>query len=221
MALHLNFYHEIHRQSERERRDPVKIAGLVALLLVILMVGWYFYRYSEFSALQRKQRAVEVVWSKLEPEMKAAEGSKEALLARQKTNQFLVHRLHGRFYWATLLERLAAVTPVNVQIVTFAGDLEEDKEGKKTVNLLIKGIAAGEQPRTEAESFRRLLQEKLAMVYSGVSAVFDANSLEDGSETVLLHGQTLSTATFRIRVQFSVAAPAAVTPTPKPAGGTR
>ena len=78
-----------------------------------------------------------------------------------------------------------------------------DKEKKKTINVLLRGVAAGAQPRTAAEDFRRSLQERLAGKYNEVSVIFDANSLEDGADTVALEGQTLATATYRIRVQFT------------------
>lgn len=221
MALHLNLFHEIHRQSERERRDPVKIAGLVGLLVMLCMVLWYFQRYSAVGALERQRRNVEANWNKLEPEMKAAAGNKEALLLRQKTNHILIDRLQGRFYWAPLLEKVASATSNLVQIVTLSGELEEDKEGKKTIRLLVRGIAASELPRTEAEAFRRTLQETLAKTYGDVSALFDANSLEDGTESVIVKGQSLPTATFRIRLQFTVAAPQPPASTPAPSGGTR
>jgi Tfp pilus assembly protein PilN len=215
MALHLNLYHEIHKQSERERRDPFKIAGLVALLVAIVLVLGYFYRYSTVSSLERKRRELNAAWSQLEPEMKAAETNKEVLLARQKSNQVLMDRLQGRFYWAPFLEKFAAATPPNVQIVTLTGEVEDEKDNKKTVSVLMKGVAAGEQPRTAAEAFRRSLQEKLGAVYGEVTAVFDANSLEDGAETVQFNGKMLGTATFRIRVQFTAASSAAGG-TPKP-----
>ncbi len=212
MALHLNLYHEIHRMAERERRNPFKIAMLAGLLIVIGMTGWYFRRYAAVSGVQNQARGLRGTWSALEPELKKAETSKEDLLARQKAQKTLVDYLRGRFYWGPVLGTVAEVTPLNVQLTSLTGELVE-KDGAKNVTLNFKGIAAGAQPRTAAEGFRKALQEKFSLAYGGAVALFDANSLEDGAETVTLNGQTLGTATFRISVKFAAAAP---TPTPAP-----
>jgi len=203
MALHLNLYHEIHRQAERERRDPVKLAGLAGVVFLVFLVFWYSYRLSVVRGVENKRNTLQSAWSKVEPQMKTAIGNEARFLAQQKSNQALVTRLNERFYWAPFLDEFAATTPAHIQMVSLTGDVEEGKENKKTINVLVRGVAAGVQPRTAAEDFRRSLQDKLAGLYSEVSAGFDANSLEDGVETVKLNGQTLGTATFRIRVQFN------------------
>ena len=203
MALHLNLYHEIHRQAQRERRDPVKLAGLAAILFVVFLVCWFSYRVSGVNAVERKRNELRIAWSRVEPQMKQAMENESRLLAQQKSNQALVERIHERFYWASFLDKCAAATPAHIQMLTFTGELGVDKENKKTVNVLLRGVAAGAQPRTAAEDYRHALQERLAKIYSEVSVVFDANSLEDGADAVTLDGQTLGTATFRIRVQFN------------------
>jgi len=202
MALHLNLYHEIHRQEDRERRDPVKFAALVAVVVMLLLVLWYFYRLSAVVKIEMQRNTLQSSWATLSPQMKSASDSETLLLARQKNNQALVERLQGRFYWAPLLEKLAAIVPPNVQIVSLDGDLSQDKTKPKTVDVLMRGVAAGVQPRTAAEDFRRSLQVGFSELYNEVSVVFDANSLEDAPENVQLAGQTLGTSTFRIRVQF-------------------
>jgi len=90
-----------------------------------------------------------------------------------------------------------------VQILAFTGDLDAGKETKRSITVVVHGLAAGAQPRTAAEDYRRSLQESLAAIASEVSVVFDGNSLEDGAESAQLNGQTLGTASFRIRVQFT------------------
>ncbi|MCX6966798.1 MAG: hypothetical protein NTZ46_03295 [Verrucomicrobia bacterium] len=201
MALHLNLYHEIHRQEQRERRDPVKLAGLAALLFLVFLVVWFSYRLSVVNGVERKRNQLRISWNSVEPQMKKAVEDEARLLAQQKSNQALVERVHERFYWASFLGKMVAATPSHVQLLTFTGELGAEKE--KTVDVLVRGLAAGAQPRTAAEDYRRSLQEKLAVAYSNVSVVFDANSLEDSMESVTLDGQTMGTATFRIRVQFN------------------
>jgi len=203
MALHLNLYHEIHRQAQRERRDPVKLAGLGGVLFLVFLVIWFSYRLSVVTGVERKRNELRVTWSRLEPQMNKAVEDESRLLSQQKSNQALVKRIHERFYWAPLLDQCAAVTPPQIQMLTLTGDLETDKENHKTINLLIRGVAAGAQPRTAAEDYRHAIRDRLEGLYKEVSVVFDANSLEDGAENVTYHGQTLGTATFRIRVQFT------------------
>ncbi|MDD5350692.1 MAG: hypothetical protein PHQ12_10825 [Chthoniobacteraceae bacterium] len=203
MAFHLNFYHEIHKQEERNRRDPVKLAWLGGLVLVICMALWYFYRLSEVSAVEARRNEVRRTWASLEPQGKDATGEEARLLALQKSNEELIARLHGRFYWAPFLEKLAAATPPFVQIVSLTGDLEAGRDKKQMVTVVVRGLSAGAQPRTAAEAYRRSLQESLGGIGTDISVVFDGNSLEDGAETVQFDGQALATASFRLRVQFT------------------
>lgn len=200
MALHLNLFHEIHKQAERERRDPVKLAALAALAVATALVIWYFCRLSAVGGVERHCNELRSTWASLEPKMKTAQENEPKLLAQQKSNAALVERIQGRFYWAPFLEKFAALTPLSVQVVSLTCDVEA--KPPRTPSVLVKGVAAGAQPRTAAEAYRRALQEGLSKSYGEVSAVFDANSLEDGAETVLLEGQTLGTATFRIRINL-------------------
>lgn len=204
MALHLNLFHEIHKQAERERRDPVKLAVLAGLAVVVLLVVWYFLRLSTVSGIERTRNGLRATWATLEPQMKAAAENEPKLVARQKSNEALIQRIQGRFYWASFLEKFASLTPPPIQVVSLVGDLEEKQP--RTVSVLVKGVAAGMQPRTVAEDYRRSLQEGLSKRYGPVAAVFDANSLEDGVDTAVLNGQTLPTATFRIRINLTAEA---------------
>ena len=203
MAFHLNLYHEIHKQAQREQRDPVKLAGLAGVVFMVFLVCWYSYRLSEVNAVRRRCIELQTTWSRLEPQMKKATENETRVLALQKSNQLLFERIHERFYWAPLLDKIAANTPANIQIVALTGELGGDKENKNAITLIMRGVAAGVQPRTAAEDYRRELKEQLSGLYNAVSVVFDASSLEDGVENVDLNGQTLPTATFRIRVQFN------------------
>jgi Tfp pilus assembly protein PilN len=213
MALHINLYHEIHRQAARERRDPIKLASLGLLLILLTLVLWYFYRASEVRKLEIRRNELKDQWARLEPRLKEALEKEPKLLLQQKSNEELVERLHGRFYWAPLLAKLQAIVPENVQITAVIGDVDVSKEGKKLpMSLLLRGVAAGTLPRAAAEEFRQSMQAGLSQSYSEVSAVFDANSLEDGLEMVQLNGQTLPTANFAIRILFKKPAPEAPQP---------
>lgn len=203
MALHINLYHEIHKQADRERRDPIKLASLGLVVLLLLLVLWYFYRASAVRGIEARRNELKAQWTKLEPQLKASLDNEPKLLVRQKTNQALVERLQGRFYWAPMLAQLQSIVPQNVQIISLAGDIDPSKDGSTPpMSLLIRGVAAGTLPRAAAEEFRQALQTGFAQVYREVSVVFDANSLEDGLEMIQLNGQTLPTANFKIRVLF-------------------
>ena len=214
MALHLNLYHEFHKQADQERRDPVKLASLGLVVLLLCLVLWYFYRSSAVRSVEARRNDLRAQWSKLEPQLKAALDNEPKLLTRQKSNQELVERLHHRFYWAPLLAQLQALVPPNVQIISLTGDIDSPIDGQKPpMRLIVKGMAAGALPRAAAEEFRQSLQTGLSQLYSEVSVVFDSNSLEDGLEVVQINGQALPTAIFKIRVLFKQ--PAASPEVPK------
>lgn len=218
MALHLNLYHEIHKEAARERRDPFKLAILGGVVLLIALVFWYFYRLSTVTYLETQRSRLKGTWVKLEPQLKAAVENEPKFMATQASNQALINRLQNRFYWGSFLNQLAGIVPPQVQIVTLSGEVATDKEKdkKKTLKVLLRGVAAGVQPRTVADEFLRSLREKLSKSYSEVTADFDANSLESGLDTVQLGGETLGTATFRITIQFKPAMPPAPEATPQP-----
>jgi Tfp pilus assembly protein PilN len=214
MALHINLYHEIHKQADQERRDPVKLASLGLVVIFLCLALWYFYQASAVRRVEARRADLKAQWTKLEPQLKAAQDNEPKLLTQQKSNQELVERLHQRFYWAPLLAKLQALVPANVQIVSLIGDIEPPVDGQKTpMSLLVKGVAASAQPRASAEAFRQALQTGFSQLYSEVSVVFDANTLEDGLEMVQFNGQLLPTANFRIRVLFKQ--PAALPEAPK------
>ena len=203
MALHINLYHEIHKQAARERRDPVKIATLAGVLVMLFLALWYGHRLMQVMAVERNRNGLRNNWAQMEPQMKAAIENESRLLTRQRSNQILMVRLQERFLWAPFLEKFAAATPSNVQIISLTGEVQTDKENKRVIVVVVRGIAAGTPPRTAAELYRQSLRSAFAETYGNVEAVFDANSLEDGAENVAIEGQTLSTATFRIRLQFN------------------
>jgi Tfp pilus assembly protein PilN len=218
MALHINLYHEVHKQEEQRRRDPFKLAGLGVILIFLAFVCYYFYRTEVVHRVEAQLSDLQAAWAKLEPQATAAQTREAGLLTQQKANEALIDRLQSRFYWAPFLGQIASVAPRNVQIMSLAGDLTARKG---PVNVLLTGIAAGQQPRTAAEAFRLSLQQKMATSFYGVSATFDSNSLEDSPEVIQLDGQALATATFKIRLHFFLDAKSAAPPVPTSTAPTR
>lgn len=217
MPLRINLFYEHQKQEQARQRDPTKLGALGAVILVLLLVCYYGYRQSAVSMAVNKASRLRADWAKTEPELKAAATREQDLLAQQKVNQALIERIQGRFYWAPFLERFGTAVPANVQILSLAGDWPARG---RPVNVLLSGIAAGMQARTVAEDFRISLQQKLSKDYGEVTSTFDTNSLEDGAAPVTVNGQSLPTALFRIRLQFSPTPPVTATPTPSPAANS-
>ncbi len=209
MALHLNFYHEIEREAQARARDPFKLAALGGVVVAVLLVGYYFQRGRAVSADESRLAAMQADWAKLEPAKATAKKRETELFNLQKRNKALVQRLQGRFYWAPLLAKIAAATPPTVQIMTLTGECRS----ASSVGLTLVGIAAGPQPRSAAEDFRRALEKEIGERFPGVSVDFErANSLEETGENVEWEGQALPTARFSIRLVFDPRPPKAAPP---------
>ncbi|HWL52455.1 MAG TPA: hypothetical protein VNQ90_08475 [Chthoniobacteraceae bacterium] len=209
MAFHVNLFHEIHTEAHQRARDPAKLAGLGLAVIALFLIGFYVYRMNAVGQLTKKQSAMERQWSSLQPKMKKAEKDAVTLTQQKAINEVLIARLDNRFYWAPFLERLTQSVPPHVQVTSLSGEWDP---GSRKAELFLSGIAAGEQPRVEAEAFRVGLEKELGAFYSEVSARFDAHSLEETQQVIEHEGQQLRTARFRIRLAFKPAAPA---PAPK------
>ena len=214
--LHLNLYNELQKQEQARQRDPVKLVALGVVLFVLLLISYYGYRRSVVAGLETQIGGIKDEWARLGPQQIAAHAREVELLAQQKINQALIDRLQGRFFWAPFMERFGKEVPPFIQITSFTGSAPARG---KPIGVLIAGVAAGAQPRSVAEQFRNALQQKLAPFYDGMEVVFDSNSLEDSTQTVAINGQTLATATFRMRLSFKPEPPP--TPTPAPTAAPR
>jgi len=216
MALHLNIYHEIHTQAQQRARDPFKLAGLAALVVVILLVGYYFIRMGSVGSIRKEASGLSSKWRTLKPKEEQAKKRYQELLAQAKINESLMDRIQNRFYWAPLLARLAGTVPPTIQIQQLTATATADRRGTKTYTVILKGVAASELPRVFAEEFRLDLQKALSAEYDRVKATFDANSLEEMDEKISFNGASLNTAQFRIRLEFAPREPVKAQP-PAPA----
>lgn len=205
MAFHLNLFHEIHTEAHQRARDPAKLAGLGIALVALLLLGFYFYRMNSVSGVRKKAATAAAKWKKLEPEMKKAEADAITLTQQMETNKVLIRRLEDRFYWAPFLEQFAKSVPPHVQITMLSGTFHPTS---RKVDLSLAGTAAGEHPRAQAEAFRVGLEKELGAFYTGVSAQFDAHSLEQTQRVIEFDGRQLGTARFRIQLTLQPAAPA-------------
>jgi len=204
MAFQLNLFHELHKEAQERARDPLKIASLAGVVIAALLLLYYGFLLLSVRDSEHRARQLREQWATLEPEAKKAAQMEGELLAAQETNKTLVHRLQGRFYWASFLEQFVSVIPPEVQIHS----LECLGEGRHPKQVNLRGLAAGTQPRSVAETFRRTLQTRLGEHYDAVTVTYSGNdSLTETQETVTLNGETLAVARFGFRIDF----------TPKPA----
>ncbi len=200
MALHLNLYHEIQKQKQQSRRDPLKL-GMYGLGVVALcLAGYYCMRLREASQVMGRLDQMQAEWEKMEPLQKAAETRGADLSKAIQTSDALVQKIENRFYWAPLLDQLLEATPKNVQITKFDGKSDIDN-GASTCSFTITGLSSGNEPRRVAEELRTALHNKFAEKHGKVTAVFQA--LDDAAETVFLDGRPLPVANFGIKLDLT------------------
>ena len=211
MALYLNLYHEVQKQKALQRRDPMKfaVAGLAAVAL--LLAGYYLLQLNSLRTLTNELKSLEADYAKMGPKAEAAKKRSAEAEVTVKVGDMLVKRMEGRFYWAPVLADLVKATPRDVQVIKFSGDVTGEET--KRCNLVVEGIAAGEDARKVAEDFRRALQDQFSEKDKGVKPTF--RSLEEAAETVALDGKKLPTAAFTITIPMEFGAepaPAAAAP---------
>jgi Tfp pilus assembly protein PilN len=201
MALHLNLYHEIHKQKELQRRDPLKfaIAGLIAV--GVGLAGFYGVQLTSKAGMSKELSKLKQQYATLTPKAEAAKKRSEEIDLTMKQGESLVKRMEQRFYWAPVLDSLVALVPPDVQVTKFGGEVIAD--GAKRCSLSLEGRAAGDDPRRVAEDLRRTISEEFATKYQQVTATF--RSLDDSPETATLQGRKLPTVIFNINVVMQIA----------------
>jgi hypothetical protein len=194
MALHLNLHHEIAKQQIERRRDPLKLGMYGLVVLVVCLVGLYVVRMGQVRLARAELKQTLTEWDVLKAQEVVAAERERQLNEIRTIAENLRSSMNSRFFWAPLLQELGNVVPRNVQLnrLTAVVTLEH----RLTINL--EGVAAGQEPRKEAEGLRVALEKKLEERYAMADATF--RSLEDGSEIVTLDGQELGVALFSFRV---------------------
>ena len=208
MPLQLNLLHEEILQQRQRQRDPLKLSLYAAIGLgALLMLN---YLWTGYRVLQGKSRlnSIQAEWAKIEPKVTAAQKRSDELNGIINTMNALDGCIENRFYWATLLEKVAHCVTPNVQITSLEGVAEDDK-GLVTVTL--DGVAGGREPRGVAEDFRQMLLEQVGKEQPTVKVEF--KTLEDLDTTVALGGNNVTTAHFVLTVGMEPF-PKAATPAP-------
>ncbi len=200
MALHLNLYHEVIKAKALQRRDPLKISiyGITGLLACFAF--YYFFQLVRMHAISEEYTKVKAEFDRLEPQAKASKKREEELNQLALSSGRVVRRIEDRFYWAPLLAEITQIVPREVQITRLGGDITG--ADLRRCAFTVDGLAAGADPRRVAEELRTAIADKLSSKYKNVTSTF--KTLEDGTETVMLDGKQVSTATFAITVQLFV-----------------
>ena len=211
MALHLNLLHEEILEHRQRQRDPLKIgmmvlAGFGALLLL-------YYMFNAYRTLEIKSRlsAVERNWTKIEPEVTAADKRVAELEGVIKTTRALDNYIENRFFWAPFLQKVSHCVAPNTQLTNLEANILDENKG---VSVSIEGVAAGREPRSVAEDLRQMLIEQLGHSYSGVKVEF--KTLEDLDTIVNVGGTNMPMAHYLLAVIFnpSPTAKSGASPTP-------
>ena len=208
MALKLNLFHEEILEQRQRQRDPLKIGMLFLISLGIFM--FLYYMWGAYRTLEIKGRlsVVEKEWSKVEPQVTAAQKRAAELNDIIKTTKVLDDYVENRFFWAPFLQKVSRCVAPNTQLTSLEGSINDEK----TVNVSIEGVAAGREPRAAAEDFRQMLVEQLGQGYREVKVEFKA--LEDLDTIVNVGGTSMAMAHYILTVSFN---PFAAPPKPAPA----
>ena len=210
MALHLNLLHEEILEHRQRQRDPLKI-GMMVLIAITAVLSVY-YMWNAYRTLEIKSRlsVVQADWSKVEPKVTAAQNKSTELNGIINTTRVLDEMIANRFYWAPFLERIARCVAPNTQLTGVEGSFGDDK----LVHVSIEGVAAGREPRADAEDLRQLVLEQLGKNYSDVRVEF--KTLEDLDTIVSIAGTNMPTARFVLTVTFSASAAVNAAASPAP-----
>jgi|GEM_PF-191657 len=197
-ALYLNLYEENETERIRKKRDPVKTGIALLVLLVAGIFVHFTWKSQVLNHASGELMALETEWKHLEPKAKAA-GLRESEMERNdKLTNALVHRIENRFYWGTFLDQVFRNIPPDIQI----NDMEASvvNTGIKKASLSLNGMAAGKQPRGDAENFRTGFQKQLSNHYQEINSSF--RSLEDGPVLISFTAPSSPTAIFVIDMDF-------------------
>jgi Tfp pilus assembly protein PilN len=201
MALQLNLLHEEIQEQRQRQRDPLKIGVMVLIVLGGLLFVYYMFNAYRTLEIKTKLSAVEREWSKVEPQVTAAQKRSAELTDIIKTTRVLDDYIDKRFFWAPFLQKVARCVAPNTQLTSIEGSVLDENKG---ISVSIEGIAAGREPRAAAEDLRQLLVEQLAQDYRDVKIEF--KSLEDLDTIVNVGGTNMAMAHYILTVTFKTGA---------------
>jgi septal ring factor EnvC (AmiA/AmiB activator) len=185
----------------------------VLAFLGALMVAFYMWKAYQTLAIKSRLSSVQKEWAKVEPNVTAAQKRSAELNEIIKTTKVLDKMVDERFYWAPVLQTLARCVAPNAQLTAIDGSVSDDRQ---TVTMVIDGIAAGREPRADAEELRQLLTEQLGRSYRNVKVEF--KTLEDLDTIATVAGANMAMARYTISATFPIGSKEAATPAPTRTG---
>jgi len=211
MALNLNLLHEEILEHRQRQRDPLKIGMMVLGGFGALL--FLYYMFNAYRTLEIKSRlsAVERNWTKIEPEVTAADKRVAELEGVIKTTSTLDNYIENRFFWAPFLQKVSHCVPPNTQLTSLDATVLDENKG---ISVSVEGVAAGREPRSVAEDLRQMLIEQLGHGYGGVKVEF--RTLEDLDTIVTVGGTNMPMAHYLLAINCnpSPTAKSAASPTP-------
>jgi hypothetical protein len=203
MALHLNLLHEEILEHRQRQRDPLKIGVMLLAAFGVLMFLYYMWNAYQTLEIKGRLSAVEREWVKVEPTVTTAQKRSAELSNIIKTTRVLDEYVTARFFWAPFLQKVTRCVAPNTQLTSIEGSVLEDNKG---IVVAVEGVAAGREPRSDAEDLRQMLTEQLAQSYSEVKVEFKA--LEDLDTVVNVGGTNMAMAHYVLTVNFNPGPPA-------------
>jgi hypothetical protein len=198
MPLQLNLLHEEISQERERKRDPLKISVYVAIAVAALLALNYLWCAYRTLAIKAHLSNLEHDWTKVEPQVMAAQKRAEELNGIIGTTTALDRVIDGRFFWAPMLEKIARCVTPNLQITTLDGNVTEDSNN---VSISLEGTAAGREPRSVAEDFRQMLLEQIGKEKPTVKVEF--KTLEDLDTLINIGGNDVLSAHFIVVVTMT------------------
>ncbi|MCS7338012.1 MAG: hypothetical protein NZ739_07210 [Verrucomicrobiae bacterium] len=159
MPIRLNLLAEQQLAEELRRRDPVKRAVLVGLVLVGLMLLWASWLQV---AIQRKKRELRGLQYTIKAQTNLYQ---EVLLKQEKLKDaharlVALHQLAtNRFLWGTVLNALQQTVVDDVQLIEFKGE-QTYRYTEATKPSVVSGKTVPGKPATATEQIVLVLRAK-------------------------------------------------------------
>jgi len=198
--IRLNFLHELEAIQTQKQRDPLKIAMLAILVVIMIMGGYYMVRLNEVNSLRIRANQTSATWKEREATVQEAEQEMAEMNETIQRVALLNQYIERRFLWAESLALLDHATGPMIQLQSFNGSV-----GDATAKLTIGGIVADKEPRIAADEYLRTLETTFRTRYPDARATFDVLEEQPGRTVTLPEGD-FKTARFSISIT--------VTPTP-------
>lgn len=117
MPIRINLLAEQLAEEELRRRDPVKRAVLVAIVIAGLLAAWGAYLQVRLARAQGEVAAVEAQFKQVEPQFKLVRTNQNRIAQADRNVAALRQLATNRFLWAPALNALQFSMVGDVQVV--------------------------------------------------------------------------------------------------------